>query len=187
MPPSVERMTTTQTIAPDRADLLEALTKHRALFRGTTDGLSDDQARLTPTASTLSLGGLVKHVTATEREWADFVLDGPGAQPEIDWAGVDWSNPPAAVLAYQDGFRMGADETLAGLLAAYDEVAAGTDELVRTVDLAGRQPLPAAPWFEPGTTWSAMRVFVHVVAETAQHAGHADIIRETIDGRRSMG
>ena len=79
------------------------------------------------------------------------------------------------------------DETVEGLLAAYADVAAATDELVRTVDLAARQPLPAAPWFEEGASWSARRVFVHVVVETAQHAGHADIIRETIDGQKSMG
>ena len=181
-------MTTTQHPTDlVRDDLLEALTKHRGLLRGTADGLTDDQARLTPTASELSLGGLVKHVTVTERQWAQFVVDGPADAPDVDWARVDWSNPPAVVLAHLDGFTMRDDETLAGLLAAYDEVATATDELVRTVDLSGRQPLPVAPWFEPGASWSALRVFVHLVAETSQHAGHADIIRETIDGRKSMG
>lgn len=171
----------------ERADLLEALRKHRGLFRVTVAGLSDEQARLTPTVSSLSLGGLVKHVSSTEAEWASFVTDGPAPAPDVDWANVDWANPPAAVQAYADGFRMLEGETLAGLLAAYDEVAAATDRLVETTDLAARQPLPEAPWFEPGASWSARRVFVHLVAETAQHAGHADILRETIDGRKSMG
>lgn len=170
----------------ERADLLDSLTKHRALFRHTVAGLTDEQARLTPTVSTLSLGGLVKHVSAVERQWAQFVTDGP-ADSHIDWANVDWSNPPPEVQAYADGFRMTESETLQGLLAAYDEVAAATDELVRTTDLDARQPLPAAPWFEPGASWSARRVFLHMVAETSQHAGHADIIRETIDGQKSMG
>jgi hypothetical protein len=80
-----------------------------------------------------------------------------------------------------------ARESLAGLLARYDEVAAATDELVLSVDLDALQPLPKAPWFEPGASWSARRVFAHVLAETAQHAGHADILRETIDGQKSMG
>lgn len=171
----------------ERDDLLDALIKHRALFCGTVTDLSDDQARLTPTVSTLCLGGLVKHVTRTEQEWARFVVEGPADTPDVDWAAIDWSNPPAVVLEHADGFRMHDDETLEALLAAYDEVAAATDALVRTVDLSARHPLPAAPWFEPGATWSARRVFAHVVAETAQHAGHADILRETIDGRRSMG
>jgi uncharacterized protein DUF664 len=185
----------TQSPAPDhpddhaaeRADLLEVLAKHRGLFRLTVAGLSDEQARLTPTVSTLSLGGLVKHVSAVERQWAGFVVEGAAAAPDVDWANVDWSNPPPAVQEYADAFRMLEHETLDGVLAQYDASAAATDELVRTVDLDARQALPAAPWFEPGASWSARRVFTHVLAETAQHAGHADIIRETIDGQKSMG
>lgn len=99
---------------------------------------------------------------------------------------MDWSDPPAEVLAYQAQFTMTGQETLAELLAAYDAVAAATDALVATVDLDGTQQLPAAPWFEPGASWTARRVLVHLVAETSQHAGHADIIRESIDGQRSM-
>jgi hypothetical protein len=181
-----EPSATTSVDAAQRAELVEALRKHRDLFRFTVRGLTDEQARLTPTVSSLSLGGLVKHVTAVERQWASFVVDGP-APAHVDWADVDWSNPPPEVLAYAEGFRMLDDESLVGLLAAYDEVARATDELVGTVDLDARQPLPQAPWFEPGATWSARRVFTHVVAETAQHAGHADILRETIDGQKSMG
>ena len=171
----------------ERADLVEVLRKHRGLFRHTVAGLTDEQARLTPTVSALSLGGLVKHVAATEQEWASFVVDGPARTPDIDWANIDWSNPPPEVQQYADGFRMSEGETLAGLLAHYEEVAAATDEMVLKVDLDARQPLPAAPWFEPGASWSARRVFMHMVAETAQHAGHADILRETIDGQKSMG
>jgi hypothetical protein len=54
-------------------------------------------------------------------------------------------------------------------------------------DLNSSQSLPEAPWFEPGARWSARRVLLHVIAETAQHAGHADIIRESLDGAKSMG
>jgi hypothetical protein len=189
-------MTTSQTSsstspfnveAAQRAELVEALGKHRALFRVTVAGLSDQQARLTPTVSALSLGGLVKHVTAVERTWAAFVVEGPAPTPDVDWADVDWSNPPPEVQEYADGFTMLEHETLEALLASYDEVSAATDQLVLTVDLDARQPLPKAPWFEPGASWSARRVFTHIVAETAQHAGHADIIRETIDGQKSMG
>jgi len=171
----------------ERADLLDVLRKHRGLFRFTVAGLTDEQARLTPTVSALSLGGLVKHVTAVERQWASFVVDGPAPSAAIDWASIDWSNPPPEVQQYTDGFRMLENESLAGLLAAYDEAAAATDELVLSADLDGRQPLPEAPWFEPGASWSARRVFTHILAETAQHAGHADILRETIDGQKSMG
>ncbi|HST67922.1 MAG TPA: DUF664 domain-containing protein, partial [Mycobacteriales bacterium] len=101
---------------------------------------------------------------------------------------VDWSNPPAEVAAWADGHRMGDTETLAGLLATFDEVAARTDELVTGLpDLDATQPLPSAPWFEAGASWSARRVVLHVIAEISQHAGHADIIRESLDGQKTMG
>jgi uncharacterized damage-inducible protein DinB len=173
----------------ERDDILDLLTKHRDLFRFTVRDLTDEQAAASPTASALCLGGLVKHVTAVEKTWADFIVEGPAEQPDIDWEGIDWSNPPASVQQYTDGFRMLDGETLASLLTTYDEVAEATDALLANpdLDLDSRQPLPAQPWFEPGASWSARRVFTHIVAETAQHAGHADIIRETLDGQKSMG
>jgi uncharacterized damage-inducible protein DinB len=179
--------TPAQPLTSERADLLDVLHKHRGLFRVTVQGLSDEQANTRSTVSELTLGGLIKHVAATEKEWARFIQEGPAAQPDIDWANVDWSNPPAEVAAYADGFRMLEGESLAGLLEEYDAVAAATDALVATVDLDSSQPLPEAPWFTPGARWSARRVFTHILAETTQHAGHADIIREAIDGQKSMG
>jgi uncharacterized damage-inducible protein DinB len=173
--------------ATERRDLLDTLRKHRGLFKVTIQGLSDDQARLTPTASELSLGGLVKHVAATEASWLDFIEHGPAETPTMDWDSIDWSDPPAFVAAYRDGFRLLEDETLTGALATYDEVTARTDALLASVHLDECHPLPAAPWFDAGASWSNRRVFLHIVAETTQHAGHADIIRETIDGQKSMG
>lgn len=175
------------TSSSERDDLLDSLRAHRALFLGTVAGLSDDQARLTPTASELCLGGLVKHVGATEAEWARFIVSGPEPTQGVDWENVDWSDPPEEVLEYQRQFRLLEHETLAGVVSEYERTAATTDELVTTVDLDSRQPLPEAPWFTPGASWSARRVLQHVIAETAQHAGHADILRESIDGRKSMG
>jgi hypothetical protein len=70
----------------------------------------------------------------------------------------------------------------------YEAVARRTTEIVSTLpDLDASHPLPEAPWFKPGATWSARRVLLHVIAETAQHAGHADIIRESLDGAKTMG
>lgn len=171
--------TTAAAATDERADLLDALTTHRWFLTSTVQGLTDEQARLRPTASELTLGGLVKHVAATERTWAEFVVAGPSAFPAVDEStAADWAAE----------FVMGPAETLAGLLAQYAEVAARTDELVRTLpSLDASHPLPEAPWFTPGATRSARRVFLHVIAETAQHAGHADILRETIDGQKTMG
>ncbi len=174
-------MTTSQptTLTAERADLLEALQAHRGFLRYTVQGLTDDQARLTPTASELSLGGLVKHVAATERVWAEFVLHGPAAFPPAD---------EETYAARAAEFTLLPGETLAGVLDGYAEVARRTDELVATLpDLDASHPLPEAPWFPPDARRSARRVFVHIVGETAQHAGHADLIREAIDGQKTMG
>ncbi|HEY0238611.1 MAG TPA: DinB family protein [Friedmanniella sp.] len=167
----------------ERDEIVAILAKHRGLFLLTVQGLTDEQARLTPTVSALSVGGLVKHVTATVAGWLDFVEHGPQSGQEIDWEDPD----PAFFAAFADGFMLLPDETLEGVLADWTAVAERTDTLVRSADLDEAHPLPAAPWFPPGEAWSNRRVFLHVLAETAQHAGHADIVRETIDGQKSMG
>ncbi|QGN49618.1 DinB family protein [Micromonospora sp. WMMD558] len=162
------------SVTGERADLLASLRRHRGFLLQTVQGLSDEQAALRSTVSELCLGGLVKHVATTEAAWLRFAVGGADAMASepVDWLGQ---------------FRMTEGETLAGLLDAYAEVAARTDELVTTLDLDGSHPLPSAPWFEPGASWSVRRVLLHVIAETAQHAGHADILREAIDGAKTMG
>ncbi|MFY1691222.1 DinB family protein [Plantactinospora sp. WMMB782] len=164
----------------ERADLLDALGKARFFLRFTARELDDEQAATRSTTSELCVGGLIKHVAAMERQWARFIVEGPSGMPAAD--------DPAAHAQHAASFRMLPGETLAGILAEYEEIARRTDELVRTLpDLDAGHELPAAPWFAPGTRWSARRVLQHVIGETAQHAGHADIIREAIDGARSMG
>jgi Protein of unknown function (DUF664) len=160
-------------------DLLQALDVHRGFLRQTVAGLTDRQASRRTTVSELCLGGLIKHVTLVERAWASFITDGPAAMGGAS---------EGAMHDHAAGFRMADGDTVAGLLAAYDEVATRTDGLVASLpSLDASHPLPDAPWFEPGARWTARRVVVHVIAETAQHAGHADIIRESLDGARSMG
>jgi len=182
-------MTTTETGTPtlsgERADLLDTLGTHRFFLRNTTKDLTEAQVAASPTASELCLGGLIKHVAHGEEQWVNFILEGPSAMASDgkDWA--DWDESDYA--KYTEAFQMQPGETLAGVLADYERVARRTDELIATLDLDASHPLPKAPWFEPGAHWSARRVLMHIVAETAQHAGHADIIRETLDGAKSMG
>jgi hypothetical protein len=173
------------TTTGERADLLESLRAARYFLRHTVEGLTDEQARLTPTASALCLGGLIKHVAATERQWVAFIEQGTDAMPSLEG---DYDPDSPAVQEWANEFKLLPDQTLADVLAAYERVAAYTDNLVETLpDLDLSHPLPAAPWFAPGATRSARRVFQHILAETAQHSGHADIIRETIDGQKTMG
>ncbi|GAB3660413.1 DinB family protein [Actinocorallia lasiicapitis] len=158
----------------EKNDLLATLRKHRGFLLHTVDGLTDEQARATPTASALSLGGLIKHVAGVEQRWARFAVGGADAMnaDPVDWEGQ---------------FLLDPDESLAGQIARYEAVAAETDALVGELDLDGDHALPQAPWFEPGARWTFRRVLLHILAETSQHAGHADIIRETIDGQKTMG
>jgi hypothetical protein len=170
------------TATGERADLLEMLAQQRHFLRFTTRDLTDEQAGQRTTVSELCLGGLIKHVTSVERKWVDFIRNGPSAMGDFTtMTEADWTRRA-------DEFRMLPGETLAGVLADYAEVARGTDELVAALpDLDAAQPLPKAPWFEPGARWSARRVLMHIAAEAAQHSGHADIIRESLDGAKSMG
>jgi uncharacterized damage-inducible protein DinB len=160
----------------EKADLLESLARHRYFLRFTAQNLTDDQARQRPTVSELTIGGLIKHVAFTEESWMAFVVGGAGAMTGGD--PDDWASQ----------FRLLENETLAEVLDRYEAVAAKTDALVASLpDLDVANPLPVAPWFEPGAAWSARRVMLHVIAETSQHAGHADIIREALDGSKTMG
>jgi hypothetical protein len=166
----------------ERADLLATLAHQRHFLRFTTRGLTDDQARQATTVSELCLGGLIKHVKAVEEGWVNFILDGPAVLGDFtSMTEDDFARRTAE-------FRLLPGETLDGVLAGYEEVARRTDELVASLpDLNAAHPLPKAPWYEPGAQWSARRVILHIIAETAQHAGHADIIREALDGAKSMG
>ena len=163
----------------ERADLLETLAKHRGFLRHTVHGLTDEQAARRTTVSELCLGGLIKHVSRVERRWGDFIVHGPDRTGPAD---------EAAMRAHAASFVMQEGERLDDILAEYGATADRTDDLVRTVgSLDDSHPLPPAPWFPPGARWSTRRVFLHIIAETAQHAGHADILREAIDGAKTMG
>jgi uncharacterized damage-inducible protein DinB len=171
-------MSEMQDLTGERADLVESLARTRHFLRHTVRDLTDEQAAQRTTASELCLGGLIKHVTMTERQWIRFISAGPSAMAWDESTAGDWLS----------AFRMVPGDTLAGLLEEYAEAAGETAALVAGLpDLDAAQPLPEAPWFPPGARWSARRVLLHVIAETAQHAGHADIIRESLDGAKSMG
>ncbi|HWE90685.1 MAG TPA: DinB family protein [Pseudonocardiaceae bacterium] len=160
-------------VADERSGLLAFLAQQRYVLRLTAHGLTDEQARLAPSASALSVGGLIKHVVSTERGWIDTVLRRPA------------ENSPDEYLA---NFQLGPDETLAGVLDHYAEVAAETERVIAGIaDLGQPVPVPAAPWFPKDVqAWSVRWVLLHLIEETARHAGHADIVRESIDGAQAF-
>jgi len=155
-------------VADEREALLAFLAQQRAVIRLTAYGLTDEQARATPTASPLSVGGLIKHAATGERGWIDTVLQCRSSSPE----------------QYEENFRLGPDETLADLFALYDDVAARTESVVAAIpDLGQPVPVPDEPWFPADVdAYSVRWVLLHLIEEVARHAGHADIVRESIDG-----
>src|SRR5262245_54717104 len=129
---------THQVPAGEVADLLETLAKHRFLLRYTVRGITDEQAAQRTTVSELCLGGLIKHVAATEQAWRAFITDGPAALEQS----------PEDLAKRAGSFRMLPGETLAGVLDEYERVARRTDELAAALpDLDVSHPLPEAPWF----------------------------------------
>jgi uncharacterized damage-inducible protein DinB len=185
-------ITVTTTLDAERTELLAELATVRAAMTNTVRGLTDEQLGQRPTVSQLCLGGLIKHVTAVEEGWLRFIIEGPSAMSYEMPEGVTWADfmngtareYPQWAIDRQNQFQMLPGDTLDGILARYAEAAKRTDEIVSGLpDLSATQPLPDAPWHDTGMSQSARRTLLHVIAETAQHAGHADIIRETIDGQ----
>ena len=180
----------TNPVDVERNDLLAELAATRATLLRAARDLTDEQAAQSPTVSALCVGGLVKHVTSMERSWLRFIVEGPAVLSFDLPEGVSWTDImagtareiPQWMIDRDNEFRLLPGESLDGVLARYQEVATRTDELVANLpDLALSHALPPAPWQEAGTVRSARAVLMHVIAETAQHAGHAKLIRASIE------
>ncbi|GHJ49584.1 hypothetical protein Cs7R123_69260 [Catellatospora sp. TT07R-123] len=157
-------------VADEREGLLAFLAHQRQVLKLAAYGLTDDQARLAATAGPLSVGGLIKHCAATETHWIDILLQRPAMGVPQDYAAT---------------FQLADDETLAGVIERYDAVATATAAAVALIpDLDDPVPVPkGVPWFPADVdAWSVCWVLLHLIEETARHAGHADIVRESIDG-----
>ncbi|TCK25690.1 DinB family protein [Pseudonocardia endophytica] len=177
------------TLTGERADLIALLERHRGFLLRTADGLTEEQGRTASTVSALTIGSLLKHVADTEEQWFRFALEGAGAfggwTENVDWDAVDAAEDADE---WEDTrFVLAEHESLDFLRARIEQVAARSEEILRTADLDTSHDLPVAPWFEAGARWSVRRVAIHMIAEISQHSGHADIIREAIDGQKTMG
>jgi hypothetical protein len=159
-------------VTDERSALLSFLGQQRDGIRYAAHGLSDAQAMTRPSVSELSLGGLVKHAALVEQGWVRYLQEG---EVSILMPGDD----------HADGFRLVEGETLADVVAFSAEVARDTEKVVSDLPDLGA-PLtptgPGVPWIPVGLVWSPRWVLLHLIEETARHAGHADIVRESLDG-----
>jgi uncharacterized damage-inducible protein DinB len=149
----------------EKTSLRVALDRHRDAILWKVEDLDDEQLRRVMTPSGTTLLGLVKHVAAVEYSWFCDTF-GRATEPlPFD------DDDPEADLRVEPG------ETTADILAFYGRARAAAD---RVIDEVGLEETGTA-WFGDPVT---MRwVLIHLVEETARHAGHIDILRELIDGR----
>ncbi|MCZ4077520.1 DinB family protein [Rhodococcus sp. H36-A4] len=165
------------TLTGEKADIARMLADQRKNFLYTVRGITDEQARQRTTVSDLTLGGLLNHVVNNERSWMGIIA----AMDEC--AEFDLSRMETEYL-------MSPGQSVAGLVEEFALVAAATEAAITDLDLDAQVPLPTAPW-APERSWQSVRyTLLHILRECAQHAGHADIIRESLDGSNttmSMG
>lgn len=151
----------------ERELLLAFIASQREGLNNAAYGLTEAQARSHPSASTLSIASLLRHAACTERSWISMAQGGP--------------------MAGDQGFELAEGDTLPGLLDHYAAVADETEAAIATIDLDALVPVPkGVPWFPDDVeAWSVRWVLLHLIEETARHAGHADIVRESIDAATS--
>ena len=150
--------------ADEKTSLQVSLDRHRDVVVWKLEGLSDEQLRRPMTPSGTSLLGLVKHLAAVEYAWFCDTFDRPTEPLPFD------DNDPDADL------RVRPDETAEEILAFYGRARAAADAVIAELDV---EHLGTA-WF--GDPVTLRWVLLHMVEETARHAGHMDIVRELIDG-----
>ncbi|WP_431782556.1 DinB family protein [Streptomyces chumphonensis] len=161
-----------ETHGDERGALLAYLDAQRGGIRRAALGLTEEQAWSAPSASACSVAGLIKHVALCERGWLRTMTGRP----------VDYTDP-AVMAEWSNSFLREEGDTVAGVLALYDGVASATEQAVRAVaSMDETFLLPEAPW-DAGGPRSWRWALLHLVEEVARHAGHADVVRETIDGK----
>jgi Protein of unknown function (DUF664) len=162
----------------ERQTLLNFLAFAQNAFFAVAYGLTDDDARSAPTVSSLSIGGLIKHATSVQQSWTQRAASAPGFPPPDP-------RPIAERMAdFADQYAMRDDETLERLSNGLREQNARTLHVFGEADLDAAVPVPRnVPWFPKDIDhWSVRWVAMHLIDELFRHAGHADIIRESIDG-----
>jgi uncharacterized damage-inducible protein DinB len=172
--PSIER--TDPPLAADEATTLVAfLDYHRDTLRMKAEGLTAEQLATPHPPSSLTLAGLLKHVALNEASWFGRVLH--GRELGEPWASVDWDADPDWEL------RTAADDAPEELHRLMDDAVA---QARRDIDAAladgGLDHLSVVSARKEGRQFSLRWILLHMLEEYARHNGHADLIRESIDG-----
>jgi uncharacterized damage-inducible protein DinB len=137
-----------------------------------TEGLTAEQLARTIPSSSLTLGGLLNHLALVEDSW--FPVRFAGRPDDPLWAGVDWDADP------DFEFRTATDVAPEELRARYAAACARSREVVAAA--ASLDELSAGRSARTGNRWDLRWVLLHMIEETARHAGHADLLREAVDG-----
>ena len=164
-------------VAGDEVSTLRGfLDYHRAMLREKCEDLTDDQLRQRLAPSTMTLGGMLKHLALVESQWFSEVFLGRSLMSPFDTA--DWE------ADWDWDWHSAAEDGRAELLDLYDAAIADSEEVLAAA-LTRPEGLDAlaARSTRHGDRVSLRWILVHLVEEYAQHNGHADLIRESIDGR----
>jgi uncharacterized damage-inducible protein DinB len=158
--------------ADERTQLTQFLDYHRATLLMKVDGLDQAQMGATTAASDLTLAGLLKHLSLVEDDWFRVVLH--GEEPSSPWDGIDWDADP------NWEFRTAVDDAPADLIALYEETCERSRRAVAAI--GSLDDLAARPSRRNGQRFNLRWILLHMIEETARHNGHADLLREAIDG-----
>jgi hypothetical protein len=163
------------TPAGDELTLLTGfLDFYRAVMVRKARGLTREQLNAPLAPSPLTIGGLIKHLAFAEDIWFDHRL--LGNERREPWASVDWDADP------DWEFHSAADDEPEAYLRLYDETCVRSRAAVAAVVAEGGLDALAKRPNRRGHFFSLRWILLHMIEETARHAGHADLIREHIDG-----
>src|SRR5215469_15919846 len=165
--------------AGDARSVLSVLERNRRTFAWKTSGLDEAGLRATTAASAMTLGGLIKHVALVEADWLAVKLAGQGyGQP---WDAVDFEADPD--WDWRTGALDPPDVAYAVWREAVNRSRALVAEVIKERGLDG----PASFAWPDGSTPTVRDMLLDMIEEYARHTGHADILREAVDGRVGEG
>ena len=158
----------------ERTMLEQYMDLHRATILWKAEGLTDEQLAMTTAASDLTLAGLLKHLALVEDHWFSHML--LGVDPEPLWRDVDWESDP------DWEFRTARGEPATELATRYREACQASRAAVASVESLDAMSVRTST--RTGKPYTLRWIMLHMIAETARHNGHADLLREAIDGAK---